>query len=445
MKWTHWLCWAAVSSVLTLNLSSAWSQTSVETRLGSAQPNARFTQVSLQDTPPIPAPAFDPRSQPPAPEVAPIYVPDYYEDVDEPWSLFPQDRLVQVYGWLSGGVTFNGRRTTDKYNGPLSFNDRRNELMLNQLYTVIEKPIDTRCGFDIGGRIDLLFGTDYVFTESAGLETRRDFSPKWNNRTYYGLSMPQIYAELGYGDLSVKLGHFYTIIGYEVVTAPDNFFYSHAYTMQYGEPFTHTGALATWEASDNWTLVGGIVDRWDSFNPLDSRAHFLGGIAFTPDDERFSLAFSIVTGDEEVGDRAPTFENLTMYSIVFSYEVTDRLQYVLQHDLGVQQIVGGSERWFGINQYLFYTINDCWKAGMRVEWFRDNDGARVAAVRETNPTSDGEYIGDFYEISLGLNWTPTKNFALRPEVRWDWFSGEGTPYDGRNDMFTAGVDAILMW
>ena len=53
--------------------------------------------------------------------------------------------------------------------------------------------------------------------------------------------MPQLYADFAYNRLTVRLGHFYTIIGYEVVTAPDNFFSSHAYTMQYGEPFTHTG------------------------------------------------------------------------------------------------------------------------------------------------------------------------------------------------------------
>ena len=53
--------------------------------------------------------------------------------------------------------------------------------------------------------------------------------------------MPQAYAEVfcpwGNG-LSVKLGHFYSIFGYETVTAPDNFFYSHSYVFQYGEPNT---------------------------------------------------------------------------------------------------------------------------------------------------------------------------------------------------------------
>ena len=47
----------------------------------------------------------------------------------------------------------------------------------------------------------------------------------------------------GYNDWKIKLGHFYTPIGYEVVPANGNFFYTHAYTMQYGEPFTHTGVL----------------------------------------------------------------------------------------------------------------------------------------------------------------------------------------------------------
>ena len=40
----------------------------------------------------------------------------------------------------------------------------------------------------------------------------------------YGFALPQVYGEVAMGDLSVKMGHFFTIIGYEVVTAPDNFF-----------------------------------------------------------------------------------------------------------------------------------------------------------------------------------------------------------------------------
>lgn len=74
------------------------------------------------------------------------------------------------------------------------------------------------------------------------------------------------------------MGHFYTIIGNEVVTAPDNFFYSHAYTMQYGEPFTHTGGLASW-SGEKVTVHGGVVNGWDKFDAetdllsLSGRSH----------------------------------------------------------------------------------------------------------------------------------------------------------------------------
>ena len=50
-----------------------------------------------------------------------------------------------------------------------------------------------------------------------------------------------------------------TPIGYETVPAPDNFFYTHAYTMQYGEPFTHTGIMANYTINDNFAVMGGAV------------------------------------------------------------------------------------------------------------------------------------------------------------------------------------------
>ena len=76
-----------------------------------------------------------------------------------------------------------------------------------------------------------------------------DADPAWDRNGGYGWAIPQLYAEVGYGDFSVKMGHFYTLVGYEVVTAPDNFFYSHALTMFNSEPFTHTGVLATFGVS----------------------------------------------------------------------------------------------------------------------------------------------------------------------------------------------------
>lgn len=380
-----------------------------------------------------------------------------------PCRLFNQDTCsgIKVYGWVNGGIFTNTRNTASRYNGPVTFADRRDG-QLNQLYGVIEKSIDTGgCGTDIGGRFDVLYGSDWVYNTQAGWETDQSQTllNGWNSSPYYGLVTPQAYVEMGYNDLSVKVGRFYTPIGYEVVTAPNNFFATHAYTMQYGEPFSHSGALATYNASDNWTFIGGLVNGWDRFDGLSDRIAGVGGAIYTPDHGEYTITVTGISGSEPTFANPALFTTRSMYSVVFNWTVTDRLNYVLQHDNGWQDASIGTgiaqdAEWYGINQYLFYTINDCWKAGIRGEWFRDDDGARVAGVRPSNGgdagnnvATPGGYAGNFYEVSLGLNWTPHANLIVRPEVRYDWYEGVGDPFgDGTaNSQWLYGLDAVVLW
>ena len=390
-------------------------------------------------------------------------------DDDEPCRLFDnccclKNHGVKVYGWAAQGFTANPSDPRDNFNGPVTFNDRANEYQLNQVYAVIEKPIDTEenC-WDVGGRIDMLYGTDHRFTLARGLDAERDDgTPRWNTNRFYGLALPQAYGEFGYNDLSVKVGHFYTIIGYEVVTAPDNFFYSHSYTMQYGEPFTHTGVLGNYKVNDQLSVSAGYTNGWDTFDDVNTDQSFLGGVTFTSSDESQKLALAITSGDEPSFDGR--VDNRTMYSVVYTNVLTDRLTYVFQHDNGLQTEAsdGGinDAEWYGINQYLIYQINCCWSAGLRTEWFRDDDGSRVAPAGDfgengtgdnANVASAGGFEGNFFEVSLGLNYKPSANLRIRPEVRYDVFDGRGAngvlPYDAGtdDDQFLAAFDVIYLW
>jgi hypothetical protein len=379
----------------------------------------------------------------------------------DPWRIFPTigDGWT-IEGWISGGGTANADNPISNYNGPVTFNDRADELMMNQLYLTMGRDADNGgCGWAWGGRMDLLYGQDYIFTQAVGLELNDDGTNNWNGSKMYGLAMPQIYGEVAYNDLSVKVGHFYTIMGYEVVPATGNFFYSHAYTMQYGEPFTHSGALATYSRNDNWTWYGGLVNGWDKLDATSDKMAFLGGATYTPDHERYSITGTFITGDED-GTVPPT-TNRSGYSLVFDYDINRRLNYVLQHDNYWQEDVFGPNldaEWYGINQYLFYTVNDCWKLGARMEWFRDDDGVRLsgAPLREsfTGGTPAGGFLtpaqaaGNYYNMTLGANWTPGTNLTVRPEVRWDWSDGTaGQPFDSatKDSQFTAAFDAILVF
>ena len=288
--------------------------------------------------------------------------------------------------------------------------------------------------------MDFLFGADGPDTQAFG-DGGWDFG--WNSSRDYGSAIPQLYLEFAVDDLTIKFGHFYTLIGWEVVPAPDNFFYSHSYTMYYAEPFTHTGFLASYAVNDDVTAYGGWTTGWDTgFEDLNEASTFLGGLSFVLSDD-MSLTWALTAGDFGAGiSGLADTGDIYMNSLVLEYQVTDNLTYILQHDFGQNSdIPGGATNWYGINQYLQYAFNDCLAGGLRFEWFRDDNGVRVP----------GNDRGDFYEITAGINYRPHANVIFRPEIRFDWFEGTivGTRPFGRtgqfSDQVSGGFDFIVTY
>jgi putative OmpL-like beta-barrel porin-2 len=97
-------------------------------------------------------------------------------------------------------------------------------------------------------------------------------------------------------------------------------------------------------------------------------------------------------------------------------------------------------QWWGAAHYLFYELNDCWQAGTRWEVFHDDDGVRIRPFERATPLGRGT----LYALTLGLNYLPSPNFILRPEIRWDWAAGI-SPFDDEtsSQQFTAAIDAIV--
>ncbi len=350
---------------------------------------------------------------------------------------FMQSLGVKFNGWTEigfAGNVSNGRGT----NGPVTFNDGPNEFKLHQVYGIIEREVNTNTDtWSFGFRADVLYGTDARFSSAANFDANI-----LNDNNQRQLVFPQAYVNIfmpiGNG-VTAQVGHFYTLIGYEVVPSAGNFFFSHAYTMQYGEPFTHTGALLTYPLNNNITLTGGVVTGWDAH--FNSPANFLGNVNYTTDDERTSFTASLITGSVRTQGTTASDHNRTMYSLVLEHDITDRLHYVIQHDLGVEEqnvLNGRSSQWYGLNQYLFYDVLDNLAAGMRVEWFRDDDGTRVPV------NGAGGIPGTYIGVTGGLNYTPIAGFTVRPEVRYDRSTSNQAFHNGSdNDQLMLSVSGIF--
>ena len=339
----------------------------------------------------------------------------------DPYTLFDD-----YCGWSFGGHAQFGYHSAAL---PI-FNDRPDELNLHQAWLYAEKAIDTSCGFDIGGRIDYLYGIDAQNTQAFGIANNH-WDNQWDNGSY-GHALPQAYVEAGYGDLSVKLGHFYTLIGYEVVPATGNFFYSHAYTFNYSEPFTHTGALATYNASDDLTVWGGYTTGWDS-GFEDNGDAFLGGLSLGLTDD-LTLIYATTFGRLNASPGA--VESGYMHSIVADYAVTDSLQYIFQSDLlSTEDAAGATQReTFGINQYLIKTLSDCWALGARFEYY-NHEGVFTGQAAGVD--------SDTYALTFGVNHRPHANVTIRPEVRFDWDDDNVVGLEDGTEQTTFGIDTIF--
>jgi hypothetical protein len=335
-------------------------------------------------------------------------------------------------GWMAFGYYNNNNRLSRTFGDGLAFFDSPDHLNLDQAWLYGEKVAEAGpCSAGWGYRVDMLYGVDAQKTQAFGNDDGI-WDVTWDHGNY-GWAIPQAYGELAYGDLSVKVGHFFTIIGYEVVQATGNFFYSHSYTMFNSEPFTHTGALGTYTGIEDVTLYGGWTAGWDTgFDQANGGSIFLGGI-------------SMPLGDSITGTYACTAGNFGLrsaggngysHSVVAIADLSENTQYVFQSDYAGSDGFGDDPtfdaRDYGINQYLFYTMSECWKLGGRMEWWKSNTVTGSSA--------------SFYELTGGVNYKPHANVVVRPEIRYNWAPGENAASeaigtDFNNTVF--GIDAVV--
>jgi hypothetical protein len=332
-------------------------------------------------------------------------------------------------GWVSIGYHSDNTRLSEDFNDLRAFNDQPDHLNLQQAWVYFEKVADADCcSSDWGYRYDIVYGTDAQKIQSFGNDGGR-WDVTFDNGSY-GWAMPQAYLEFAQGDWSVKAGRFFTVFGYETASAPHSFFYSHALTFYNSQAFGHTGVLSSYQAADGLKFYAGWTLGWDTgFDQLGGGSNWLGGFAADLNDD---VTFRYISAAGDFGYRGEGYA----HSLVFDVAVSECLNYVLYsgyvnaddspNGVGFDGVEDNEE--VSIVQYLVYTLNDCWAAGGRMEWWKSN-------------SVTGESTS-FYELTGGINYRAHANLTIRPEIRYDWTPAEEAVDDDYNNV-VFGIDAVL--
>ena len=346
---------------------------------------------------------------------------------------FMEDHRIKAYGWVEQSFTFNFSSPADRINAGRAFDDRSNDYRFNQLAFNVERTFSDKNEFQIGGKVELMYGNDMRYTQIRGLTVDTDGS-RLISGTDYQFDPVQFYltSRIPIGDysLDLKIGRYNTPIGFEVIDAVGNPLFSHGYLFNYAIPFTHTGIQGDFKINDHIAVYYGATFGWDVFDDQNGNITHMAG-AYGNVTEKWKYAFNAITGAEGSEDN----EWRTVFNLVTTYQWTEAFSTSADFVYGFGQSGDQSDTyWWGVAAYATYRFNPQLAATLRGEYFLDRDGTRFVE-------------GNFTEVTFGVDIFPFKKFMnlrIRPEARWDasWgtkaFNGGNSNHQG-----TLATDVII--
>jgi hypothetical protein len=366
----------------------------------------------------------------------------------------PLDKAgIKVFGYAQGGWFYDAT-APQKGVGPtfMGLNNYKSIVTLDKVSLNIERTVDpAKESFDIGGRMEGIFGADASLIHSNGLWDTQTGHNQWDLlQAYVDMTLPYIPVRLRFGKWIELAGfeHFSANI-YGAFGDPARAFYSYSYQFLFAEPGTQTGLLATYVLNPQWTFDLGTTLGWNqSLRDANHALDILGRVTYVPSDKT-TVIFVMTEGPEfpaGFGHNLPAGDSRnwwTAMDLVVTHKVTDKLSLGLGVDYVVTPKIPGTQdkakQWGGVAGYASYAIDPHFTLNTRVEWYKD------AAAGFSNAAPVG---ANYCEITGGVAIRPfpkdkiLANLLFRPEIRYD-HADRSVFSTGDRDQLTFSIDGLI--
>jgi hypothetical protein len=366
-----------------------------------------------------------------------------------------KDSRLKIYGWADPSYNASTSRNS---NVPVAYNIVPNQLELSQVILIFERCLDTvqTDHFDWGGRFTSLYGIDYRYTTAKGY-----FSNQLLKHNHlYGYDPLQMQLDLYFphiGDGTVlRIGRYISPLDIEAQLSPDNFLYSHSLMYAY-DPYTFTGVQFTTRIDDQWQIIYGVhagndMAPWTKSSQPNGEI-LVKWVSKSNKDSVFGGLDSIGKGYYSNGH-----DDLQVFGFTWSHKFNDKFTtmteqyYIWQRNAllggtvtngtpqpyfestGPGAKIPGLSNSYGIVNYTSYVLNDKALVVFRSDCLADFQGERTGIP------------GAYFEHTLGYVRHLTSWAILRPEVRFDYTSGQkGYDNGTKRDQFTFACDLIVRY
>ena len=346
---------------------------------------------------------------------------------------------IRIVGWVDGGYTYSSRGS-----GRLSIETLPNrfgdEFILNQVSLMIERPLDPK-EFSWGFQLQGWAGADAALLNPIRGALIRHPDPR------FGFDVPNAFLQvhlpiLTEGGVDVAVGEHTPFIGAEPPVPFLRNFYSNDYQWFYGLPAVATSVIVTAHVNPQLDVINAISTGTPTFFTMMSKSPAYMGVAnyWLEEDKKTKISLAFAAGPfNPQSSRLSTLECLTV-----TRNWNELLTQIVQFYAGYSEatvFVPGLQRAYGLYSIFSFHLNPTLDLNTRAEWYKDVDGLSY-------PGGTG-FKTDYEEVTLGVNYHPTKWLQLRPELRGD-FANDARAFGrfngpGDHSQFTAAIDCLIMF
>lgn len=207
---------------------------------------------------------------------------------------------------------------------------------------------------------------------------------------------------LGAG-LTLDAGKFVTHMGFETISAKDNFNYSRSFLFAWAIPYYHLGARATYPFLEQLTASACVSNGWNAAS-LQRGKTFGASLAFTP---LPALVFTAnwIGGPGQSDSASSSFRQIA--ELTSTCRVTDHLTLAADVLYGMEPQAGRRVSWEGVALYGRWTLTDKCAFALRGEVYDDPAGHTTGLAQTLS------------ELTLTYEQRVLEYLLLRVEYRHD--------------------------
>ncbi len=333
---------------------------------------------------------------------------------EKPKSLWEETTL---FSFIESSYVWNTGPTGRGNHNELRLYDYNNNFTFNIGEFSIKKDPSERYPFGYG--LVVTAGIDSQKNHALGIFRGPDDQFAFRNTEKFDLQEAYGSYQIPIGEgLTVKAGKFVTLLGYEVIEAPNNLNFSRGFLFSFAIPLTHVGALLSYSPLPWLSLTAGPVVGWDVAKDNNDRMSLTGQIGVSAIKD-LALTLNWITGPEQARqDSNPR----TVIDLVSTYTGIKNVTLGVNFDYGWEEdepsLAGSGTRqdnnaqWWGWAAYAAYDWTEKLRTAVRLEYFKDVQGVRTLAVAAGTPA-------ELYSVTGTITYKIWKGLQGRLEYRHD--------------------------